>query len=145
MMPGAARGGQVIHLADIADVKDTAHEARSLAIFNGVEAVGLDITKAKGSSTATVSDRIKAALDDVEETLPPGTTLEVIKDAGDRVTHSVENVQEALFEGALLTILVVFLFLNSWRSTVITGLALPVSVLASFVAVWAFGFTLNTM
>jgi HAE1 family hydrophobic/amphiphilic exporter-1 len=54
-------------------------------------------------------------------------------------------VQEALIEGALLTVLVVFLFLNSWRSTVITGLALPVSVLASFIAIWAFGFTLNTM
>ena len=57
----------------------------------------------------------------------------------------MRNVQEALIEGALLTVLVVFLFLNSWRSTVITGLALPVSVLASFIAVWAFGFTLNTM
>jgi hydrophobic/amphiphilic exporter-1 (mainly G- bacteria), HAE1 family len=145
MIPVAARGGQVIHLADVADVKDTAHEARSLAIFNGVEAVGLDITKAKGSSTATVSDRIKAALDDVKKTLPPGTTLEVIKDAGDRVTHSVDNVKEALFEGALLTILVVFLFLNSWRSTVITGIALPVSVLAAFIAVMAAGFTLNVM
>ena len=54
-------------------------------------------------------------------------------------------MQEALIEGALLTVLVVFLFLNSWRSTVITGLALPVSVLAAFIAVWAFGFTLNTM
>ncbi len=51
----------------------------------------------------------------------------------------------ALIEGALLTVLVVFLFLNSWRSTVITGLALPVSVIAAFVAVWAFGFTLNSM
>ena len=57
----------------------------------------------------------------------------------------MRNVEEALIEGALLTVLVVFLFLNSWRSTVITGLALPVSVLSAFIAVWAFGFTLNTM
>ena len=57
----------------------------------------------------------------------------------------MRNVEEALIEGAVLTVLVVFLFLNSWRSTVITGLALPVSVLASFIAVWVFGFTLNTM
>jgi HAE1 family hydrophobic/amphiphilic exporter-1 len=57
----------------------------------------------------------------------------------------VTNVEEALLIGALLTVLVVFVFLNSWRSTVITGLALPVSVMASFIAVWAFGFTLNTM
>ena len=71
--------------------------------------------------------------------------LRVVRDAGTRVENSVESVEEALLEGALLTVFVVFLFLNSWRSTVITGLALPVSVLASFVAVWAFGFTLNTM
>jgi hypothetical protein len=71
--------------------------------------------------------------------------LDVVQNAGERVENSVDNVQETLIEGALLTVLVVFLFLNSWRSTVITGLALPVSVLASFTAVWAFGFTLNTM
>jgi hypothetical protein len=64
---------------------------------------------------------------------------------GVRVERSVHDVQMTLLEGALLTVLVVFLSLNSWRSTVITGLALPVSVLASFIAVWAFGFTLNTM
>ena len=71
--------------------------------------------------------------------------MAIVQDAGQRVAAAVRNVEEALVEGALLTVLVVFLFLNSWRSTVITGLALPVSVLASFVAVWAFGFTLNTM
>ena len=71
--------------------------------------------------------------------------VDIVRDAGERVETSVRNVEEALVEGALLTVLVVFLFLNSWRSTVITGLALPVSVLASFIAVWAFGFTLNTM
>jgi HAE1 family hydrophobic/amphiphilic exporter-1 len=69
----------------------------------------------------------------------------VVNDSGVRVKASVTNVAEALFIGAVLTVLVVFVFLNSWRSTVITGLALPVSVMASFIAVWAFGFTLNTM
>ncbi len=144
-VPIATRNGQVIRLRDVASVKDTAQEARTLALYNGEQCVGLDITKAKGASTATVADDVKAAIDDVKKTLPPGTTLEVVKDAGERVTHSVNNVKEALLEGALLTVLVVFLFLNSWRSTVITGLALPVSVLAAFVAVLAAGFTLNTM
>ena len=68
-----------------------------------------------------------------------------MKDAGVRVDNPVDNVEEALIEGAELTVLVVFLFLNCWRSTVITGLALPVSMLAAFIAVWAWGFTLNTM
>src|ERR671920_507404 len=92
-----------------------------------------------------VSDRIRERVAEIQKRLPNGTKLELVKDAGVRVDHAVKNVEEALIEGALLTVLVVFLFLNSWRSTVITGLALPVSVLASFIAVWAFGFTLNTM
>ncbi|MDP4200060.1 MAG: efflux RND transporter permease subunit [Bacteroidota bacterium] len=145
LVPIATRNGQVVRLGDVADVRDTAKEARSLALFNGVEAVGLDITKSKGASTATVSNNVKAAIDDIKKTLPPGTSLEVIKDAGERVTRSVNNVKETLFEGAFLTVLVVFLFLNSWRSTVITGIALPVSVLAAFIAVMAAGFTLNVM
>ncbi|HWA16001.1 MAG TPA: efflux RND transporter permease subunit, partial [Gemmatimonadales bacterium] len=116
-----------------------------LAMYNDLEAVGIDIKKTKGYSTTDVSDRIKARLERLTATLPPGTSLELVKDSGDRVDASVKNVEETLVEGALLTVLVVFLFLNSWRSTIITGLALPVSVLASFIAVWAFGFTLNTM
>ncbi|HEY3873842.1 MAG TPA: efflux RND transporter permease subunit [Candidatus Kapabacteria bacterium] len=144
-VPILTRAGQIIRLSDVADVKDTAQEARSLAIYNGVEAVGLDVTKAKGSSTATVSDNVKNAIDDIRKTLPPGTTLDVIRDAGLRVTRSVDDVNWTLFFGAFLTVLVVFVFLNSWRSTVITGIALPVSVLAAFIAVLAAGFTLNTM
>lgn len=145
LIPVAMRGGQVIHLGDVADVTDTSHEARTLAIFNGVEAVGLDVTKSKGASTATVCDRVKSSIDDIQKKLPPGTKLEVIKDAGVRVSNSVHNVEEAILEGAGLTVLVVFLFLNSWRSTVITGIALPVSVLAAFIAVMVAGFTLNVM
>jgi len=81
----------------------------------------------------------------IQSSLPPDVELRVVRDAGARVERSVGDVEAALVEGAVLTVLVVFLFLNSWRSTVITGVALPISVLASFIAVWAFGFTLNTM
>lgn len=141
----AERGGQVVRLGQVADVMDGSQEQRSLALFNGKEAVGIDITKAKGYSTTALSAKIMKKLGTIEKTLPPGVKINIVRDAGVRVEHSVRNVEEALFEGALLTVLVVFVFLNSWRSTVITGLALPVSVLASFIAVWAFGFTLNTM
>ncbi|MDQ6719003.1 MAG: efflux RND transporter permease subunit, partial [Gemmatimonadota bacterium] len=99
----------------------------------------------KGYSTTAVSANIRAKMAAIEKTLPAGVKMTVVQDSGIRVANSVRNVEEALLEGAMLTVLVVFIFLNSWRSTVITGLALPVSVLASFIAVWAFGFTLNTM
>jgi len=141
----ATRGGTSIRLGDVATVEAGAADRRSAALFNGREAIGIDIVKSKGYSTTTVSDGIKARLPALRTGLPKGTTIEIVRDAGSRVRNSVRNVQEALVEGALLTVLVVFLFLNSWRSTVITGLALPVSVLASFVPLMIFGFTLNTM
>src|SRR5215217_7963064 len=141
----AERGGQLTRLGDVAVVRDGTEEPRTLALFNDREAVGLDIKKSKGFSTTDVSDKIRARVVELQTTLPKGTKLELVKDAGTRVTTAVENVIEALVEGAVLTVLVVFLFLNSWRSTVITGLALPVSVLASFIAVWVLGFRLETM
>src|SRR5437867_2678719 len=141
----AERGGQIVRLGQVADAIDGTQEQRSLALYNGVEAVGINIVKSKGYSTTDVSAKVRKKVEDIQKTLPPGVKIDIVKDAGQRVSASVRNVEEALLIGAMLTVLVVFVFLNSWRSTVITGLALPVSVLASFIAVWAFGFTLNTM
>ena len=141
----AERGGRVVRLGDVAAVADGTEEQRTVALFNGKDAVGIEIKKTNEYSTTAVAAAILKKVDQLRPTLPKGAQFDVVKNKGIRVKDSVENVQRALIEGALLTVLVVFLFLNSWRSTVITGLALPVSVLASFVAVWAFGFTLNTM
>jgi HAE1 family hydrophobic/amphiphilic exporter-1 len=141
----AERGGRLIRLGEVADVKDATEEARSVALFNGEPAVGVDVVKSTNASTTAVSERVLAQVEKIREGLPAGVKLDVVRNSGERVEDSVRNVRETLLEGALLTVLVVFLFLNSWRSTVITGLALPVSVIAAFVAVWAFGFTLNTM
>src|SRR5918992_4111143 len=141
----AQRNGQLIRLGQVADVFDGVEEQRTAALYNGREGVGIDVKKSKGYSTTTVSDAILERINAVKATLPPGTTIDAVKNSGVEVRNSVRNVQEALLEGALLTVLVVFLFLNSWRSTVITGIALPISVLASFIAVWALGFRLETM
>src|SRR6185312_8070303 len=139
------RNGELIRLGQVANISAGAAEPKSAARFNGTPAIGLDIVKSREYATTAVSDGVKERIAQLEKTLPPGTHIEMIRDAGVRVRNSVHNVEETLIEGALLTVLVVFLFLNSWRSTIITGLALPVSVLASFIAVWLFGFTLNTM
>ena len=141
----AQRGAQLIRLGQLADIRDGTEEQRTLALLDGVEAVGLEVTKSSGYSTTEVTSKVVAAIERIQKRLPAGVEMKVIKDTGVRVEASVSNVQETLIEGALLTVLVVFLFLNSWRSTVITGVALPVSVIASFVAVYAFGFTLNAM
>ncbi|MFZ9690191.1 MAG: efflux RND transporter permease subunit, partial [Phycisphaerales bacterium] len=139
----AQRGGSLIRLGEVADVFEGSEEPRTAARFNGLPSVGIEIKKAKGYSTTAVVEDLKAEIATL--TLPGDATLEIVRDQGFRVERAVANVQNALVEGAILTVLVVFIFLNSWRSTVITGLALPVSVLAAFIAVWAFGFTLNTM
>jgi HAE1 family hydrophobic/amphiphilic exporter-1 len=137
--------GRIVRLGDIADVRDATEEPRSFAMYNADEAVGINIIKSSGYSTTAVAEDIRARVAEIQRTLPAGVTLRVVRDSGVRVDNSVAGVQGTLLEGAALTVLVVFLFLNSWRSTVITGLALPVSVLASFIVVWMFGFTLNTM
>jgi HAE1 family hydrophobic/amphiphilic exporter-1 len=148
----AERNGQLIRLGEVANVRDGTEEPRTLALYykkeaggGGKEAVGVDIKKTKGYSTTDVAARVRERLAQLEPTLPKGTRIDIVKDAGTRVSAAVRNVEEALLLGAVLTVIVVFLFLNSWRSTVITGVALPISVLASFIAVWMLGFTLETM
>jgi hydrophobic/amphiphilic exporter-1 (mainly G- bacteria), HAE1 family len=141
----AQRNGRPIRLGEVATARDGTAEPTSSALYNGHDAVGVMVKKSKGFSTSQVSAQVLEKVNSIKATLPKGTNLDVVQNSGDHVDRSVENVEEALIEGALLTVLVVFLFLNSWRSTVITGLALPVSVLSSFIAVFAFGFTLNTM
>src|SRR5687767_13238061 len=143
------RNGRLVRLGEVAIVRDATEEPRTLSLYGDNagerEAVAIDIKKSKGFSTTDVAAQVIARLDEVRQTLPAGTTLDIVKDAGARVRSSVLQVEEALFLGAILTVAVVFLFLNSWRSTVITGVALPISVLASFIAVWALGFNLETM
>jgi HAE1 family hydrophobic/amphiphilic exporter-1 len=92
-----------------------------------------------------VANEVRKLVDEIGKTLPDGTKLEVVQDGGKDAQNSLRNVIDALMFGALLTIAVVYAFLNSWRSTLITALALPTSVIAAFIAVWACGFTLNFM
>jgi HAE1 family hydrophobic/amphiphilic exporter-1 len=139
------RGGQLVRLGQVATIKDATEEPRTLALYNGKEAIGIDVKRSTGYSTTDVATKVRDRLKQLEPTLPPGTKMDLVKDSGVRVEHAVANVEEALFLGAILTVLVVYVFLNSWRSTVITGVALPISVLASFIAVWALGFKLETM
>ncbi|HET7433451.1 MAG TPA: efflux RND transporter permease subunit, partial [Thermoanaerobaculia bacterium] len=140
-----AQNGRLLRLSEIATVRDATEEQRTLAMYNGREAVGIDIKKAHGYSTTKVAKGVLARIAQLNQRLPKSVKLNVIQNSGERVQESVNSVSESLIEGLILTIIVVFVFLNSWRSTVITGVALPVSLLSAFVAVWIFGFTLNTM
>ncbi|MGD0483683.1 MAG: efflux RND transporter permease subunit [Gemmatimonadales bacterium] len=139
------RGGVPVRLGEVARIEDSQEEERSAAEFSGRRAIGLDIRRISGSNVVEVADGIKAAVAQLNAQLPKGVRLDVIRDTSVWIRQSLSDVQMTLVLGALLTVLIVFLFLNSWRSTVITGLTLPVSVISAFLAIYVFGFTINTM
>jgi len=142
----ARRGDQPVLLSQIATVADAQQEQESLALYNGQRTLALDILKAQGQNTIEVADGLDAAIKELQPTLKalyPGVKLEVIKDSSRQIRVGVANVRQTLLEGAALTILIVFLFLNSWRSTVITGLTLPVALIGTFLFMNMFGFTIN--
>jgi len=139
------RGGRPVTLGEVADVTDNVEEVRSLAIVNGQPAVALDVMKQTGANAVGLADSIKKEIAALQAELPPGTTIDVVRDGSTFIRESVADVQETLIIGGLLTILIVFLFLNSWRSTVITGLTLPISVISSFIMMNFAGMTLNVM
>ncbi|MBY0323122.1 MAG: efflux RND transporter permease subunit [Reyranella sp.] len=141
----ARRGQAPVYLREIATVVDGEQERENVALLNGERALAVDIVKTQGANTIEVARGVRKAMADLQKTLPPDVKLEIVRDASRGIQNSVNNVQQTMIEGGLLTIAIVFLFLHSWRSTVITGLALPISVFGSFMVMAAFGFTLNVL
>jgi len=141
----ARRGGVPILLGQVAEVVDAEAERRSLTRVDGQPAIGVWVFKAQDANIVEVGKQLKLAAADIRRQLPPGAELKFMWAMADFVEQSVNNVKVTIVEGAALTVLIVFLFLGSWRSTVITGLTLPIAVIATFIAIHALGFTLNYM
>jgi len=139
------RGDEIVRLGQVATIADSFAELTGFSLRNGHSNVGIAVTRSRDASTVTVANKVRELVDEIGKTLPEGTKMEVVQDGGKDAQNSLRNVIDALMFGALLTIAVVYAFLNSWRSTLITALALPTSVIAAFIAVWACGFTLNFM
>ena len=142
----ARRGSQPVFLSQIANIVDGQEEQESLALYNGRRTLALDILKAQGQNTIDVADGLAAAIKDMTpqlKALYPGVRVEVIRDGSRQIRVGVKNVRTTMLEGAALTILIVFLFLNSWRSTVITGLTLPIALIGTFLFMDMLGFTIN--
>ena len=139
------RGDEVVRLAQVASIADGFAELSSFSVRNGNPNVGITVTRSRDASTVAVATKVRELVVELNKTLPKGTTLEVTRDGGEEAQSNLNNVIESLMFGALLTIFVVYAFLNSWRSTLITALSLPTSVIAAFIAVWLCGFTLNFM
>ncbi len=138
-------GGQLVRLSQVADVQDGPQELESLALYNGRRTVLLSVQKSQGENTIAVVDGLMKALSGAQDVKPAHISTEVNRDNSRSIRVSVANVRTTLLEGAALTVLIVFLFLNSWRSTVITGLTLPIALIGTFLFMYIFGFTINTI
>jgi hydrophobic/amphiphilic exporter-1 (mainly G- bacteria), HAE1 family len=141
----ANRSGQPVRLSQIARVEDATEEERSLAFVDNQRAVSLDVQKVSGANTVAVADEVMHEIEALQEILPAGVDISIVRDNSAQIRHSVEDVIFELILGAILTIIVVMLFLNDWKATAITSLALPVSVISSFVLMNMLGFTLNML
>ena len=141
----ARRNGLALTLGDLGQLVEREREFDSLSRINGQRAVTFNIFKQQDANIVATGEAVKAAMEEVRKTLPSDVELRLIYANSDFVKGSLEGLKHTLVEGAILTVMIVFLFLHSWRSTIITGLTLPIAVISSFIAVYAFGFTLNFM
>ena len=141
----ARRGNLALTLGDLGSLVEREREPDSLSRINGLPAISFYVFKQQDANVVKTGDAVKQAMDELRKSLPKDVELELIYASSDWVKGSLDGLKHTLIEGALLTVAIVFLFLHSWRSTIITGLTLPIAVISSFIAVHAFGFTLNFM
>jgi hydrophobe/amphiphile efflux-1 (HAE1) family protein len=142
------RGGQPVYtrirLSQVATVEDGLADIRRISRANGKPAIGLGIRKQRGSNAVAVADAVKAKMLEVRKQLPEGMTLAVNFDTTKFIKDSVHEFYYTLVLSALVTALVCWLFLGSWTATLNVILAIPTSIIGTFIALYFFGFTLNT-
>ena len=141
----ATPGGKPVHLADIATVSDGVKERTSFARVDGKRAVGLNILKQSGSNTVRVADAVRGQIDRLKKELPADVQITMAKDNSTFIRDSVNDVLFDILYGGLLAVIVVYLFLANARPTIISAIALPTSIIASFIIMYALNFTLNVM
>jgi len=137
--------GAPVRLRDIGKAEDGMEERRSIVRFNGIPAVGMGVQKQSGTNTVAVVNLVKQEIAKINKTLPPGMTLNIAIDQSTFIKRSIAEVQKHLILGGLFAILAVFVFLRNVRTTLISAVALPISIVSTFALIRAFGFTFNNM
>ncbi len=144
-LPVGRRDGVQLYVDNIATVKDTTKDVTTITKLHDKPAIGLDIMKQSGSNTVEVVDNVKKEIESIKKDLPAGVELTVVRDNSQNIKNSIHDVLFNLVLGAVLAVAIVFLFLGNWRSTIIAAIAIPTSIITSFLAMKALNFTLNTM
>jgi hydrophobic/amphiphilic exporter-1 (mainly G- bacteria), HAE1 family len=138
------RNGVPIYVRDVAEVKDTTEDIRSLLRINGRPGVRLSVQKQSGTNTVQVADGVKAEIDRINLEMP-NIRLNVLDDSSVYINRSIHAVQEHALIGAFLVTLIIFCFLRSFRSTLIVCTSIPISVVGTFALLYFNGYTLNVM
>ncbi len=141
----ANKNGSPIFLKQVATVEDTQAELQSSAFYNGRTAVSVDILKSSDANVIQVVDKTYQTLEKLKAQMPASLNYKVVADSSKGIRASIKDVVRTIIEGAVLAVLIVLLFLGSFRSTVITGLTLPITLLGTLTFIWAFGFSINMM
>lgn len=144
-LPILTAGGSSLRLGDVATVSDTIADQESAAFVGFTPTILLAVQKQSGANTPQVADDSRKILERLKPQLPEGTSLEIVSDNSKFIKGSIDAVKLDLVLGALLAVVIVFVFLRDWRITLISAIALPVSVIATFAFLQYMKFTLNTM
>jgi len=137
--------GSPIRINDVARVEDTQKERRSYVRLNGKEGVVMFVTKQSGENTLSVVNKVKKMMDELKPSMPPDIQYVSIFDQGEMVERVTQNTTQSAVTGALLAVVMLWFFLRNWRPTFVIALAIPISIITTFIGLYAFGYTLNVI
>jgi HAE1 family hydrophobic/amphiphilic exporter-1 len=142
----AWKNGAPIYLRDVASVDVNGFkEIKTIPKLNGKDAVMVSVEKASGANTVAVCEETVKRLERIEETLPEGVAIDVAYNDADFIEEAIDDTSEALYLGAIFAVLVILIFLGNLRTTIISALAIPTSILFTFIMMYAVGFTINML
>jgi len=137
--------GRLVRLSEIAQVLDTEKKPTSASRLNGKPSIGVDIRRQSGANTVEVANAVNEEIEKIKANLPAGMSIAVVKDQSTFIRDAIEDVLVNIAYGGTLAVLVIFLFLANVRTTIISGLAIPTSIIATFTLMRLLGFTINFM
>ncbi|PKA41464.1 efflux RND transporter permease subunit [Rhizobium sullae] len=137
--------GEITRLSDVARVELGAADYSLRSILDGKPAVAIPVFQSPGSNAITISDEVQKTMEELKTAMPDGVSYEIVYDTTKFVRSSIEKVVDTLLEAIALVVLVVILFLQTWRASIIPLIAVPVSIIGTFAVMYVFGFSINAL
>ena len=137
--------GEITRLRDVARIELGASDYTLRSLLDGQPAVAIPVLQAPGSNSIEIADTVRATMDELQKAMPEGVKYEIVYDTTEFVRSSIEKVIDTLLEAVALVVLVVIIFLQTWRASIIPLLAVPVSVVGTFAVMYMFGFSVNAL